>query len=74
MHTLPLSSDLVTTVGYVPHKISAVCFLFLRRRGTITCEVTSSKQYSFDLPQGVLEVPCALIFNGTKEDISKVQK
>ena len=44
-------------------KISAVCSLFLRA-GTITATVTNSRQYSNDLPQGGLEVPCVLKFCG----------
>lgn len=42
------------TVGHVPHKILALCYLFLRR-GTITCVVTGSRKYSSDLPQGDLD-------------------
>ena len=61
-------------VGHVPRKISAVCYLFLRRSGTISCEVTDRRRYSADLPQGGLEIPCKLIFVGVAKDISKVQK
>ena len=48
-------------VGHVPKKISMICSLFLRS-GTITCEVSGSRQYSADLHQGGLEVPCKLRF------------
>ena len=53
-------------VGHVPRKISAVCSLFLSA-GTITSIVTDSCQYSNDLPQGRLKVPCdmrAVIIDG----------
>ena len=50
------------TVGHVPKKISSICSLFLWRSGTIMCEVTGGRQYSADLEQGGLEVPCKLSF------------
>ena len=37
------------TVGHVPHTISCVCTLFLRQRGSISCEVTGSSRPSVDL-------------------------
>ncbi len=49
-----------TIVGHLPRKQSAVCSLFMRRHGTITCGVNGSRRYSSDLPQGGLEVPCIL--------------
>ena len=62
-----------TIVGHVPRAISAVCSLFLRRNGTILCEVTGTRRKSSDLPQGGLEIPCKLIFAGTASDILKVR-
>ena len=62
------------TVGHVPRRISCVCSLFLRRGGTIVCTVTASKRRSVDLPQGDLEVPCLLTFDGEKELLEKVRK
>ena len=52
------------TVGHVPKNISAICSLFLRRGETIQCKVTGSRQYSHDLLQGELEIPCQIIFEG----------
>ena len=60
-----------TTVGHVPKK---VCSLFLRRNGTITCHVTGRRQYSRDLPQGGLEIPCVYVFEGQGDDLDKVKK
>ena len=51
-----------TTVGHLPRKISCTCSMFLRKGGLISCEVTGKRQYSRDLVQGGLEVPCTLIF------------
>ena len=48
-------------VGHVPRKISTICSLFLIS-GTIRCEVSGNRQYSADLDQGGLEVPCKLTF------------
>lgn len=62
------------TVGHVPKKISAPCFLFLRRGGTIHCQVIGSRRYSEDLPQGGMEVPCVYCFYGLKGDVNKLKK
>ena len=61
-------------VGHLPRAISSVCYLFLGREGTIQCQVTGTRQYSVDLPQGGLEVPCKLTFSGEARLIIKVQK
>ena len=63
-----------TIVGHLPRSISAVCSLFLRRNGTISCEVTGTRHKSSNLPQGGLEIPCKLIFAGAAREICKVQK
>ena len=39
-------------VGHVPKRILSICSLFLRRGGTITCEVTGPRRFSADLLQG----------------------
>lgn len=62
------------TVGHVPRRISAACSMFLRRNGTINCHVTGTRQYSTDLPQGGLEIPCELVFTGAQNDICKLER
>lgn len=52
-----------TVVGHVPRNISAVCYLFIRRIGTIVCQVTGNRRYSSDLVQGGLEIPCRYTFS-----------
>ena len=59
------SGDL--TVGHVPRLISAICSIFIRRGGSLVCVVTGSRQYSADLPQGGLEVPCQYIFRTSNQ-------
>ena len=49
-------------VGHVPRKISSICSIFIRRGGTIRSIVNGHRQYSADLPQGGMEVPCVLMF------------
>ena len=63
-------------VGHLPKKISATCSLFLRKGGTILCQVTDERQKRpFDLVQGGLEIQCLLIFSSKKRDLlDKVQK
>lgn len=64
-----------TVVGHLPRKISALCSLFLRRRGEITCTVTGSRRYSADLAQGGLEIPCCLTFTGENDAlVTKTKK
>ena len=60
-------------VGHVPRTISCVCTLFLRQRGSISCEVTGSRRRSVDLPQGGLELPCILTFSGPEELVDKLK-
>ena len=62
------------TVGHVPRKISAVCYMLIQRGGSISCQVTGSRRYSYDLPQGGLELPCCLTFTGPSKIVEKVQK
>ena len=61
------------TVGHVPRKISCICWLFIRNGGTLTCTVTGKRRRSEDLPQGGLEIPCLLKFEGSDELVAKVK-
>jgi len=64
-------------IGHVPRKISAVCNLFLELGGSLSCIITDThRQYSADLPQGGLEIPCKLVFESTKKSslVSKVRR
>jgi len=62
------SSGVNVTVGHVPRLISMVCSIFIRCGGAIVCVITGPRQYSSDLPQGGLEVPCRYIFR-TKDSV-----
>ena len=61
------------TIGHVPKRISSICSSFLRRGGMITCKITGTRQYSADLPQGGLEIPCQLHFEGNNKDLDKAE-
>ena len=61
-------------VGHVPRKFSAIFALFLNQSGTILCIPNGCRQYSADLPQGGLEIPCKYIFRGSEVKILKVKK
>jgi len=52
----------------------AICSLFMWHGGAIQCKVTGSRQYSCDISQGGLEIPCQLIFTGDPKCIQKVKK
>ena len=73
-YAVAVKTEAGTVIGHVPRKISAACCLFLRRSGTIVCEITGSRQASADLPQGGLEVPCTFKFAGEKEFVDKIKK
>ncbi len=51
----------------VTYEVSKICSIFLRRGGLIKCKVTGSRQYSADLAQGGMEIPCILMFEGKKK-------
>ena len=61
-------------VGDMPRKISFICHLFLCHTGVIVCRITGPMQYSRDLPQGGVEVPCQYQFYLEDEECSKVVK
>ena len=61
------------TIGHMPHNISTVCSLFIRRGGVIFCVVTGWHRYSRGLPQGGMEIPCKYRFVGNGKEIKKVE-
>ena len=62
-------------VGHVPRCISPICYVFLRRGGTISCRVTGHRRYSADLAQGGMEIPCTLTFQaGDAQYLDKIKK
>ena len=56
-------------VGYYPRKISSICLIFIRRGGSVTCQVNGNRRYSHDLPQGGLEALCILTFHTSEKTI-----
>ena len=63
-----------TVIGHLPRKVSRVCSLFLRRGGTVHCQVSGSWSYSSDLPQGGLEIPCEVIISAKPKEIKKLKR
>lgn len=63
-----------TIIGHLPRKISQICSIFLRRGNSVTCRVIGHRRYSADLPQGGLEIPCILRFEGEKKEVAKLKK
>ena len=60
-----------TIVEHMPKKLSALSSVFLCS-GSIECQLTGSKKFLRDLPQGGLEIPCKYIFRGKSIEIKKV--
>ena len=58
-----------TVIGHLPRKISRVCSLFLSQGGSVQCTVTGRRRYSFDLPQGSLEIPCLVKYTAQSKEI-----
>ena len=56
------SSGSPLTVGHISREISRICWYFLEEDGSILCEITGARQYSRDLIQGGLEIPCLYHF------------
>ena len=54
-------------VGHAFRLISMVCSVFIHQGGFIVCVVTGPRQYSADLPQGGLEVPCCYTFKTNRD-------
>ena len=57
-------------IGHLPRKISRS--LFLRRESSISCRVAGPTRYLADLPQGGLEIPCVLRFEGDTKEIKSL--
>lgn len=64
----------VGIVGHIPRLISSACSLFIRRGGSITCQVIGTRCYSRDLPQGGVEIPCTYTFTGDFTDTKRLEK
>lgn len=64
----------VGTVGHVPRLILSACSIFIRRGGSIACQVTGPRRYSRDLSQGGVEIPCKLTFVGPVQDTNRLEK
>jgi len=60
-------------VGHTPRKISCSCTFFIRSGGVINCFTTGPRQYTRDLLQGGLDIPCHYIFKGSKDIIEKTR-
>lgn len=47
--------------------------MFLRRGGSINCQVSGARHYLRDLIQGGLEIPCVLLIEGDKSMVDKMK-
>ena len=60
-------------VGHIPHYISTLCSLYIRKIGVVYCIVTGSCRYPRDLPQGGMEIPYEYRFVGNSQDMKEIQ-
>jgi len=71
----PYAVKVGTVVGHIQCRISATCNLLLKQGGTILFTVSGPRLYTHHLPNGGLDVPCKLSFDGTSHlVIKKLQK
>jgi len=54
-------------VGHMKRVYLTPCNIFIRSGGIIICIITGNQRYSTDHPRGGLDVPCQLVFKGSKE-------
>lgn len=59
-------------VGHLPRNISTMSSIFIWCIGIINHKVLGGQQYSRDLPQGGMEIPCTLHFAGNESELKKV--
>ena len=57
------------TVGHVPKFLSKLTFFFLKHGTTLTVKVTRERRYSFDLPQGGMEIPAEFSYKSEKKKL-----
>ena len=57
------------TVGHVPKFLSKLTFFFLKHGATLIVKVTGERRYSFDLPQGGMEIPAEFIYKSEKKEL-----
>ena len=62
-----------TVIGHL-RKISSICSLYLCLDGSIVCRMTGSRQFSADLAQRELEIPCLLTFQEDAKHTTKAKK
>ena len=72
-HAVSLLDKEGAVVGHILRKISAACSLFLQKNGNIFCTATGKRRF-LDLPQGGLEVPCNLKFEGDAKYVKNMKK
>ena len=66
----PLSSQCAFKEGKI---LSKICSLYYWHGCSISCGIAGARQYSRDLHQGGIEVPCVLILKGSKEEVVMVK-
>ena len=57
------------TVPHVPKFLSKLTFFFLKHGATLTEKVATERRYSFDLPQGGMEIPVEFIYKSEKKEL-----
>ena len=57
-------------VGHIPRGVSKICWHFLNKGGTISCQITGKRQHC--RAAGGMEVPCVYVFRGKPKFIARL--
>ena len=67
--------NVASVIGHIPRKLSAACSLFLSLGETMNCDIMDNhRQYSADLLQGGLKIPCKFVFCANHSLLCKLKK
>jgi len=57
------------TIGHIPKDLSKITYFFLKKDGKFNVKITGPRQYSRDLIQGGMELPCTYTYSTTDEGL-----
>ena len=64
----------VGIVGHVPQYISRLCYHFIMHGGEVYLIITGTHQYSWDLPNCGMCIPCKYRFIGNSDELKNISR
>ena len=62
------------SIGHVPKFLLLLIFFFLKYEGMLSKKVTGERRFSFDLPQGGIEIPADFVFKTVDTKLHKQRR